>query len=209
LTKLSEYRTVEKEACGEIIEKKSKFIANVKPVKTENEAVEFINSIKSKYWDARHNVYAYVIGNNNIQRYSDDGEPSGTAGIPTLEVIKQEGLIDIVIVTTRYFGGTLLGAGGLVRAYSKSAKEGIIAAGIITNYLSDVIRIKTDYNLIGKIQNEIENMDHKIENIVYEQDVTLDVLVNKNFSEDFIFRMVDLSNGKVEPLIVDSKYVKK
>jgi len=128
-----QYKTISKEATVEMEEKKSRFIANVKPVSSEEEALEFINNIRAKYWDATHNVYAYYIsGENIIQRFSDDGEPSGTAGMPVLEVIKRMELKDLVVVVTRYFGGILLGASGLVRAYSKSAALGIEAAGIVT-----------------------------------------------------------------------------
>jgi len=116
------YKTVSKEGTAEIVEKKSRFIASVKPVSTEEEALEFVSQVKAKYRDARHNVYAYVVTENNISRFTDDGEPSGTAGAPVLDVILKEGLTDVAIVVTRYFGGTLLGTGGLVRAYGKSAK---------------------------------------------------------------------------------------
>ncbi|MDK2811724.1 MAG: hypothetical protein PWR27_2433 [Petroclostridium sp.] len=202
-----EYKTVYQYGQAEIIEKKSRFIASVKPVTTEQEAVDFINELKSKYWDATHNVYAYVIGNNNIQRYSDDGEPAGTAGIPTLEVIKKEQLQDVVVVVTRYFGGTLLGAGGLVRAYGRSAKEGLVAAGIIYMRLCDNIKIKTDYTLLGKIQNEIVNSGHIIDGTIYQEDVTLFVLVNAQQSEQFIQNMIDITNGRVNISKVATKYI--
>lgn len=202
-----EYRTVACQAEAEIIEKKSRFIAHVKPVTTEEEAVAFIHELKSKYWDASHNVYAYVLGNNNIQRYSDDGEPSGTAGVPTLEVIKKEGLQDVVVVVTRYFGGTLLGAGGLVRAYGKSAKEGLVAAKMITRKPCRMIKIKVDYNMLGKVQNEIVNAGHIIENTVYEEDVTITVLVDVNQSEKFVKNMVDVTSGRVTIETIGSKYV--
>ena len=129
---MREYKTVELESCDYFVEKKSKFIGYAKPVSTQDEAVEFINSIKSKHWDATHNVYAYVLRENNTQRYSDDGEPSGTAGVPVLDVILKENVTDVCIVATRYFGGTLLGAGGLVRAYSHTSKIALDAAHIIT-----------------------------------------------------------------------------
>ena len=128
---MKEYKTVEFENSDEFIEKKSKFIGYVKPVKTQEEATEFINKIKSKHWDATHNVYAYVLQENNIQRYSDDGEPSGTAGVPVLDVILKSNLVDVCVVVTRYFGGTLLGAGGLVRAYSHGSKIAVEAGNII------------------------------------------------------------------------------
>ena len=124
---MKEYKTVEFESKDEFIEKKSRFIGYVKPVKTQEEATEFINAIKSKHWDATHNVSAYVLRDNNIQRSSDDGEPSGTAGVPTLDVLLKEGIVDTCVVVTRYFGGTLLGAGGLIRAYSHASKIAVDA----------------------------------------------------------------------------------
>ena len=129
---MKEYKTVEFESKDEFVEKKSRFIGYVKPVKTQEEATNFINSIKSKHWDATHNVSAFVLRENNIQRSSDDGEPSGTAGVPTLDVLLKENLVDVCVVVTRYFGGTLLGAGGLIRAYSHSSKIAVEAGHIIT-----------------------------------------------------------------------------
>ncbi|MGE4283464.1 MAG: YigZ family protein [Clostridia bacterium] len=202
-----EYKTVNKLGAAEIVEKKSRFIASVKPVASEQEAVKFISELKSKYWDATHNVYAYIIGSNYVQRYSDDGEPSGTAGIPTLEIIKKEQLQDVVVVVTRYFGGTLLGAGGLVRAYGKSAKEGLIAAGIITMRLCDCITIRSDYTLLGKIQNEIVGDGHIIEEIIYQEDVAIQVLVHTQLTEQFINNMIDVTSGRVDIEKTDTKYI--
>ena len=129
---LKKYKTILEEAEEEIVEKKSRFIATVRPVKTEDEARAFIEEMKKKYWDARHNVFAYQIGERNeLQRFSDDGEPQGTAGMPVLNVLKGEDVKDTAVVVTRYFGGTLLGTGGLVRAYGKAAKEGLLSAGIV------------------------------------------------------------------------------
>jgi uncharacterized YigZ family protein len=194
---LSKYKTIEKQGMAEVIEKKSRFIANVIPVITEEEATAFISKIKAKYWDASHNVYAYVIGNNNIQRYSDDGEPSGTAGIPVLEIIKKENLQDIVVVVTRYFGGTLLGAGGLVRAYGKSAKEGINCAAIITQKLVDILEITLEYGLLNKIQCEVSASGYEIEHAEYRENVILNILVVIDETEGFINKITDLSNGSV------------
>ena len=126
---MNTYKTVRGFAFDELVEKRSRFIGYCKPVKTQDEAIAFINEIKSKHWDARHNVYAYVIRDEGISRYSDDNEPQGTAGIPVLDSIRKRGITDCVVVVTRYFGGVLLGAGGLVRAYSAAAKLGIDAAG--------------------------------------------------------------------------------
>uniref|UniRef100_UPI0040282D40 IMPACT family protein n=1 Tax=Eubacterium sp. TaxID=142586 RepID=UPI0040282D40 len=148
---MQEYKTVEKEASDFFIEKKSKFIGYAKPVKTQEDALEFISKIKSKHWDATHNVYAYVLRENNIQRYSDDGEPSGTAGVPVLDVMLKESLVDVCVVATRYFGGTLLGAGGLVRAYSHTSKIALEVAGIITMAQCSVMSAEVDYSFYDRL----------------------------------------------------------
>jgi len=199
---------VAKEAHEEIVEKKSRFIAHVKPVDNEEDALSFINEVKSKYWDATHNVYAYVIGNNNIQRYSDDGEPSGTAGIPVLEIIKKEDLQDVVVVVTRYFGGILFGAGGLVRTYGKSAKEGIHKAGIVVMRLCDIVNITVNYTLLGKIQNEISNAGYIISSTVYEEDVTLSVCVPITETNFFIDNMINITNNRVSIKKKEQRYIK-
>ena len=129
------YKTVADEAETLMIEKKSKFYSHVKPVQNEEEALEFLGRIRSENRDATHNVYAYVIDENNIFRYSDDGEPSGTAGMPVLDTIRKSGITDVIVVVTRYFGGTLLGTGGLVHAYGASARQGLAEAGVITRDL--------------------------------------------------------------------------
>lgn len=138
---------------GEIVEKKSRFIANIFPAKTEEEALSKIAEMKKKYYDARHNCYAYIIGGDHeIERSGDDGEPSGTAGRPMLEVLNGQGVCDVVAVVTRYFGGTLLGTGGLVRAYSDAVKEGLLNCVLLEQGSGYVLRIDTDYNEIGKLQ---------------------------------------------------------
>lgn len=138
---------------GEIIEKKSRFIATVKPVKSEEEAVSFINETKKKYWDARHNCSAFVIGKRQeLTRCSDDGEPAGTAGRPMLDVLLKEDIHDAAVVVTRYFGGVLLGTGGLVRAYQQATKQGLLASDIIEKQDGSILLIRTDYNGIGKLQ---------------------------------------------------------
>lgn len=138
---------------GEIIEKKSRFIATVKPVKSEEEAVSFINEIKKKYWDARHNCSAFVIGKRQeLTRCSDDGEPAGTAGRPMLDVLLKEDIHDAAVVVTRYFGGVLLGTGGLVRAYQQATKQGLLASDIIEKQDGSILLIRTDYTGIGKLQ---------------------------------------------------------
>ncbi|MCX7745707.1 MAG: YigZ family protein [Clostridia bacterium] len=192
-----EYKTVLNFSVTEMEEKKSKFIASVKPVSTEEEALAFIQELKSKYWDATHNVYSYFIGGNNIiQRFSDDGEPSGTAGVPVLEVIKRMGVQNLVVVVTRYFGGTLLGAAGLIRAYSKSAALGIEASKIVRKLLSREVRIIIEYTLFGKLHSFLLNEGHTIKEIIYEQDVEIFVFVPVDLVEDFEAVIEETTNAR-------------
>lgn len=194
--KLNEFKTIFKEVQKEMIEKKSRFIANVKPARTEEEALEFISCIKSKYWDATHNVYAYVIGENTAQRYSDDGEPQGTAGIPTLQAIKNLGLQDVVVVITRYFGGILLGTGGLVRAYGKSAKDGLVEAQIVTKKICRRVSFAMDYSMLGKVQNEIISQGFIIENIIYQENIVAEVPVDEDDLDKFREILMDIFRGE-------------
>ncbi|EPR14280.1 YigZ family protein [Ruminiclostridium papyrosolvens] len=194
---LPEYKTILNTAEAEFEEKKSRFIANVRPVTCEEEALEFIETLRSKYWNATHNVYAYSIKNETlIQRYSDDGEPSGTAGMPTLEVIKRMGLQDVVVVVTRYFGGTLLGASGLIRAYSKSASLGLEAAEIVTRKLCYNLNIIIEYTIFGRLQNMLISNNNIIKDIRYEQDVELCVLIEVGNEEKLMKDIVEVSNGR-------------
>lgn len=194
---LAEYKTILNTAEAEFEEKKSRFIANVRPVTCEEEALEFIEAMRSKYWNATHNVYAYSINNETlVQRYSDDGEPSGTAGMPTLEVIKRMGLQDAVVVVTRYFGGTLLGASGLIRAYSKSASLGLEAAEIVTRKLCYNLNIIIEYTIFGRLQNMLISNNNIIKEIRYEQDVELCVLIEVGNEEKLMKDIVEVSNGR-------------
>ena len=150
---LEHYKTIYEGGEGELVEKKSRFIATVRPVETEEEALAFIEEMKKKYWDARHNCYVYSIGmNREFTRCSDDGEPSGTAGRPMLDVILGEDIYNVAVVVTRYFGGVLLGTGGLVRAYSKAVQEGLAASKVILKQKGIALKITTDYTGLGKIQ---------------------------------------------------------
>ncbi|WP_010681045.1 YigZ family protein [Acetivibrio cellulolyticus] len=197
-----EYKTVFNSAVCEIEEKKSRFIASVKPVSNEEEALSFINGLKSKYWDATHNVYAYSIGGNNIiQRFSDAGEPSGTAGLPMLEVIKRMEVQNLAVVVTRYFGGTLLGAAGLIRAYGKSAALGVEAAGVVVKKLCREMSVIVEYTLFGKIQSLLISEGYTIKDIVYEQDVELIVFVFVDEVDKFINIMIEATNARaiIEP----------
>ena len=148
-----EYKIVYTGGEAEIVEKKSRFIATVSPVKTEEEALAFIEATKKKYWNARHNCFAYIVGEQQeLMRCSDDGEPNGTAGKPMLDVLTGAGLHQVVVVVTRYFGGTLLGTGGLVRAYSSSVQAGLASSQIVTRISGSKLQITTDYTGLGKIQ---------------------------------------------------------
>ena len=150
---LEHYKTIYEGGEGELVEKKSRFIATVRPVETEEEALAFIEEMKKKYWDARHNCYVYSVGmNREATRCSDDGEPSGTAGRPMLDVILGEDIYNVAVVVTRYFGGVLLGTGGLVRAYSKAVQEGLAASKVILKQKGIALKITTDYTGLGKIQ---------------------------------------------------------
>jgi len=192
-----EYKTVAGYGTAELEEKKSKFISNVNLVENEDEAIDFINGIKSKYWDATHNVYAYYIeGDRIIQRFSDDGEPSGTAGLPVLEVIKKMELRNVVVVVTRYFGGTLLGAAGLIRAYGKSAAMGIEAAGVVRKKLCRQINVILEYQYLGKIQNYISNRGYMIKDVKYAQDVEMLVLVPVKEMDRFTDYIREATNGE-------------
>lgn len=195
------------EARALLIEKKSKFIASVCPVSDEAAALEFLNRIRSEYPDATHNVYAYVIDENNIFRYSDDGEPSGTAGMPVLDTIRREGLVDVIVVVTRYFGGTLLGTGGLVHAYGASAKQGLCEAGIVTRTMCNVVAVRTDYTLVGRLQYKISSGNYILEDTSYGNDVVFYVCCRLDETEKFINEVIDLTNGRAVCEVVDGKYV--
>lgn len=192
----------------EIIIEKSTFIGYAKPIKTEEEAIEFVNEIKKKHKDATHNVWAYTVGKTmNIQRYSDDGEPQGTAGIPTLEVIKKEDLRDVVVVVTRYFGGVKLGAGGLVRAYTKGAKIGIDAAKVIEKVMYKEVRIKIDYNQLGKVQNEIMNMNYFVKDTIYEDNVEIIVYSRLEEVKVLTDKMIDITSATAEIKLGEEFYL--
>ncbi len=195
---LKQYKTVLNRASCEIEEKKSRFIATVRPIKTEEEALELISELKSKYWDASHNVYAYYLnGDTVIQRFSDDGEPSGTAGIPVLEAIKRSGIQNVVVVVTRYFGGTLLGASGLIRTYAKSASAGIESSGIVCKKLCDEVSIVVEYTLLGKVQNIISIKEYTIKENIYEQDAEIRVYIPVDETEAFTAELIEATNARV------------
>lgn len=205
---LTEYKTVLNCATAEFEEKKSRFIANVKPVSVEEEAVEFINGLKSEYWNATHNVYAYSINNGTlIQRYSDDGEPSGTAGMPVLEVMNRMGIYNAAVVVTRFFGGTLLGASGLIRAYSRSAGLGLDAAEVVTKKLCVNIDIVVEYTLFGKLQNMLITNNNIIKDIKYGQDVELCVLIEAGNEDRLMNAITENTSGRALIDMGDKAYI--
>lgn len=182
---------------GEIIEKKSRFIATTRPVESEEEAIAFIEEIKKKYWDARHNCSAYVIGERGqIQRCSDDGEPSQTAGRPMLDVLLGEEIRNICVVVTRYFGGTLLGTGGLVRAYSGAVQEGLRNSTVLEKHRGSRMEITTDYNGIGKIQYITAQMGLTTLDTVYTDQVTVTLMVPAGQVAGLIHQVTEKTNGK-------------
>lgn len=193
------YRTIHDYGSDEVTIEKSLFIGYAKPVETEEEARSFIDEIRAKHKDATHNVWAYVIGQNmNIQRYSDDREPQGTAGIPTLEVIKKEGLCNVVVVATRYFGGVKLGAGGLVRAYTKTAKIGLEAGQIVEKMPFVEVSVGLDYTLLGKAQNELANRDYHVKDIEYTDSVNIIINCDQERIEDLKALFTELTSGQAE-----------
>ena len=207
MSKKIKYKTIQNQSDILIVEKKSKFIGNAFPVDNEEDALAYLNEIKKKYPDATHHVYAYVIDENNIFRYSDDGEPSGTAGMPVLDTIRKENLVDVLVVVTRYFGGTLLGTGGLVHAYGASAHEALKQAKIVTRCLCNVVSVRADYTMSGRIQHKITTDGYIIENIVYDDAVTFYVCTLPETTEKFIADITDITNGKVRCKVENSKYI--
>lgn len=207
MSQKNNYITVAEQSQILLVEKKSKFYADVMPVSNEQEALDFLNSIRSKYPDASHHVYAYVIDENNIFRYSDDGEPSGTAGMPVLDTIRKGGLVDVIVVVTRYFGGTLLGTGGLVHAYGSSAKQGLEKSGIIERIMCDVISICVDYTLSGKLQHKIATDGIILQDTVYSDSVEFIICVPVADTDKVISEITDLTNAQARCKIIDKRYI--
>lgn len=192
-----DFKTVYQGASAEIVEKKSRFIADVFPVTTEEEALSVLEKVKKQYWDARHHCWAYVIGREQVQeRCSDDGEPSGTAGKPILEVIRGQELHDVLIVVTRYFGGTLLGTGGLVRAYTLAAQEGLALSNIITRIDGVKLQIETDYTGLGKIQYLLGQRGISVFESEYTEKVQLTVLIPVEEEKKLTSEIIEATNGQ-------------
>ncbi|ASB87165.1 YigZ family protein [Bacillus sonorensis] len=196
---LQSYLTVSGNGTHEIVIEKSRFICHLSRVSSEEEAQDFIHTIKKQHWNATHNCSAYVIGENDqIQKANDDGEPSGTAGVPMLEVLKKRNLKDTCAVVTRYFGGIKLGAGGLIRAYGKSVSEGLNHVGVVERKLMRVMHTKVDYTWIGKLENELRESPYQIKDVHYTDEVEFETYVKESDKQIFTEWMTELTNGKSE-----------
>lgn len=204
---LERYKTVYQGKSGEIIEKKSRFIATVRLVENEEEALSFIEEMKKKYWNATHNCFAYVIGEHReTVRCSDDGEPSGTAGKPMLDVLLGEEMYNTAVVVTRYFGGTLLGTGGLVRAYSKAVQEGLAQSSIIVKQYGAILKIETDYNGLGKIQYLIGERKIPVLDSEYTDKVQIRIILPEKETDRFVRELTEATNGRVKTEIIEKLY---
>lgn len=190
-------KSIYKDGMGEVTEKKSRFIAHVYHITSEDAAIEQINELKKEYWDARHNCYAYVFGaKNELQRFSDDGEPSGTAGKPILDIILQGEIRDCLIVVTRYFGGTLLGTGGLIRAYQAASKAGIEASEVIEVLNGILAETQVDYSSIGKIQYLCTEMQIDILSVTYSDTVRIEFIALEEVYVHFVQKLTNIFSGK-------------
>lgn len=192
-----DYKTVLENASDEFVEKRSRFIGYCKPVKTEQEAIDFINEKRSEHWNATHNVYAYSLREGNIKRYSDDGEPSGTAGVPVLDVIVKNEIFDVVVVVTRYFGGVLLGTGGLVRAYSHGSKIAVEAAKPVIMQNCLVCEARCAYNQYGKVSSLIIGVGAAVDDTVYESDVLVKFHIKPDLLGTLNKKLADATSGEV------------
>lgn len=201
-----DYKTVLENASDEFVEKRSRFIGYCKPVKTEQEAIDFINEKRSEHWNATHNVYAYSLREGNIKRYSDDGEPSGTAGMPVLDVIVKNEIFDVVVVVTRYFGGVLLGTGGLVRAYSHGSKIAVEAAKPVIMQNCLVCEARCAYNQYGKVSSLIIGVGAAVDDTVYESDVLVKFHIKPDLLGMLNKKLADATSGEVTVEQKDEQY---
>lgn len=201
-----DYKTVLENSSDEFVEKRSRFIGYCKPVKTEQEAIDFINEKRSEHWDATHNVYAYSLREGNIKRYSDDGEPSGTAGMPVLDVIVKNEIFDVVVVVTRYFGGVLLGTGGLVRAYSHGSKIAVEAAKPVIMQNCLVCEARCAYNQYGKVSSLIIGVGAAVDDTVYESDVLVKFHIKPDLLGTLNKKLADATSGEVTVEQKDEQY---
>ena len=193
---MAEYKTVRKNAQDQFVEKRSRFIGYACPVQTEQEALDFITSKKSEHWDASHNVYAYILRDGTM-RFSDDGEPQGTAGMPVLDVLRKSGVTDVVTVATRYFGGILLGAGGLTRAYSKSARDALAAAGVAAMGLWTAALCTCPYPLLERVKLEVQAVGGTVDAVDYGAEVALTLSLPEDAPRRLQDRLTELSAGRL------------
>lgn len=204
---LERYLMVAQDGEHEIIVDKSRFICHVKRVYNDQDAMEFIRQIKKIHWNATHNCSAYQIGDfNEIQKANDDGEPSGTAGVPMLEVLRKQGLKNCVVVVTRYFGGIKLGAGGLIRTYGKAVSEAIKELGVIERKTMKTMFINVDYTLLGMIQSRLEGTEYLLSQIHYTDKVSVEVLIDVDAEKTFNSWVIDITNGKAEVIAGETSF---
>ncbi|MCM3610559.1 YigZ family protein [Planococcus sp. MERTA32b] len=202
------YMTAGSSASAELLIQKSRFIGYAARAESEQEALDFINSIKEQHRSANHNCSAYMLGeHDSIQKANDDGEPSGTAGVPILEVLKKKQLKDTVIVVTRYFGGIKLGSGGLIRAYGKAASEALAASGIVERRLHSLMKVTIDYTWLGKVENEVRQSEYPLKTIEYTEGVDLYVYVPVAKEENFSAWMDELTNGQSSFICTAKEYL--
>ena len=201
-----EYRTVKEFNSDEYIVKRSRFIGYAKPVVSVEEANAFIAEIKAKHWDATHNVSAYILREGGVKRYSDDGEPQGTAGVPCLDVLEKENLVDVCVVVTRYFGGILLGGGGLVRAYSHSAKIGVESAKIITMAHCHDMAVECDDTFYGKLNDFLSREETVILDTEFTDNVKVIFRIKSENKDNINAKLTDLSNGKLFSTIISENF---
>lgn len=203
---MEDYTTLKGYGTCSYEEKKSVFIGECMPVKSENEALSFINNIKKKYSDARHHVYAYILKENSIMRYTDDHEPQGTAGMPVLDSMRKKGVVDAVVVVTRYFGGTLLGTGGLVRAYTEAAVGSVAAAGVITFTMFRKCSVEVSYSDYQKIQSVLSDFSFRTEQTDYRENVTIDGRVLLADAEGLFAALSEQTGGRATCIEGDAVY---
>lgn len=201
------YKTIRKRAESSFTEKKSEFIGYISPAETEEEAIAFINEIRAMHRKATHNCYAYILRNNNTSRHSDDGEPGGTAGMPIYDVLSKNGITDVVCVVTRYFGGILLGTGGLVHAYSKGASTALANSDIVTMEVADSLKISCDYTMYGMLGSVLPEYEAIIRNTEYSDIVCVYADVKAELTAELISKLIDKCNGKVDIKKLSNGYV--
>ncbi|WP_141604119.1 YigZ family protein [Terrilactibacillus laevilacticus] len=210
MVEVRQYKTIKEKAIHEIDIQKSRFIAHIFPVTSEDEAKACIERIRKEHWKATHNCFAYTVGENQaIQKASDDGEPTGTAGVPILEVLKKQHLEDTLVIVTRYFGGIKLGAGGLIRAYSNSTSEGLKVAKIIERIPSQTIRINIAYPLLGSIENALRQSPYSVKGMHYAENVLIDVYVKLEEIDLFKNWMTDITNAQCQIETIETGYLDK